>query len=36
MRDFKVTQIMWNELVLNHNKLVDRVKELEKKQNEQT
>ena len=29
MSDFKVTLKMWNEFVLKHNKLVDRVKELE-------
>ena len=34
MSDFKVTLEMWNELVLSHNKLVDRVKELEEKHNE--
>ena len=29
MSDFKVTQRMWNDLVLSHNKLVDKVKKLE-------
>jgi len=29
MSDFKVTQRMWNDLILGHNKLVDRVKKLE-------